>query len=51
MKGELIKVKVGTPYRSYLQGGDLALWLWTILFHGRTCHPYNIGSDQEVTIA
>ncbi len=40
----------GTPTRSYLYAGDLATWLWTMLFRAPSCVAYNVGSAQGLSI-
>ncbi len=41
----------GRAIRSYLYGADLAIWLITLLVRGTPLSPYNIGSDQSVSLS
>lgn len=41
----------GKGVRSYLYAADLAVWLMHLLLNGQNRGIYNVGSDQEITIA
>ena len=41
----------GRPIRSYLYAADACVWLLRILMSGASQQAYNVGSEQEVSIA
>jgi nucleoside-diphosphate-sugar epimerase len=52
MRGQPIVVQGnGLPERSYLYAGDLAVMLWHMLVRARSLEPYNLGSDESISIA
>lgn len=40
----------GNPIRSYLHTDDCGDWLVKILLEGRVCRPYNVGSDEPISM-
>jgi nucleoside-diphosphate-sugar epimerase len=52
MQGKPVIVKGnGLPCRSYLYASDLTIWLLHMLIRGESIKPYNLGSDESVSIA
>ena len=51
LSGGAVKVNGdGSPFRSYQYAADLVVWLLHILVRGRSCYPYNVGSDEGYDI-
>ena len=51
LNGGRFRIKgAGTPLRSYMYPTDLVVWILAMLVRGRSCYPYNVGSDQPISI-
>lgn len=40
----------GLPCRSYLYASDLTVWLLHMLVRADSCKPYNVGSDESISV-
>lgn len=47
---EIIIKGDGSTVRSYMYASDLMVWLWSILLKGEINQPYNVGSDEAISI-
>jgi nucleoside-diphosphate-sugar epimerase len=51
LNGKPIRVRGdGSQFRSYMYAADLMVWFWTILLKGKSCRPYNMGSEHDLSI-
>jgi nucleoside-diphosphate-sugar epimerase len=49
-KEDIIIKSDGSTIRSYMYASDLMIWLWRILINGEFNSPYNVGSDESISI-